>query len=237
MDPFVFMKVANRDKLCMSMQHCRSPCVSNQGSIGVHSTLHSLSVRFNRAVTGISGAFAPEKIEAAHWSHVDVIGQCKGLQNVKMSAANLVNHDALLHCWRDPGTDQNCWLWVQSVARQDVQAILLSSEAKQKTSNQLYAVKQQTLQKLQSAEDPKLRDQAREAFRNQEKTIQKLRQKQRQERMADETVMSTEEEAAPLLDDSEDALAEGLSDAVGLVMKVGHSNILLQPCSRTWNWR
>ena len=101
------------------------------------------------------------------------------------------------------------------------QAILVAGEMKLKMSAQLYAVKQQTLQKLQSAEDPELREQARQAFQNQEKAAQKLREKHRRDLAADETITTIEDEAPiPLLDDSEDALAEGLSDAVGLVMKV-----------------
>ena len=112
---------------------------------------------------------------------------------------------------------------MQSVARPGVEAVLAASEAKLKMSGQLYEVKQQTLKKLQGQDDPVLQEQARQAFLSQEKTAQKLREKHRQDLLANETVQTTEEEAAlPLLDESDDAFAEGLSDAVGLVMKVSH---------------
>ena len=152
-------------------------------------------------------------------------------------------HEGLLHCtskvlpiqqaaWQiQPHRPRPVYLrmcLMQSVARPSVQAILSAGENKQRMSSRLHAVKQQTLQKLQSAEDPTLRDQARQAFMDQEKSAQKLRRKHRQDLMADETVIASEDEAPlPLLDDSEDALAEGLSGAVGPVMKVGDVSVLL----------
>ncbi|KAK9830771.1 hypothetical protein WJX74_006445 [Apatococcus lobatus] len=116
---------------------------------------------------------------------------------------------------------------IESVARPEVEAVLAASEAKLKMSGQLYEVKQQTLKKLQGQDDPALQEQARQAFRSQEQTAKKLRAKHRQDLLANETVQTSEEEATlPLLDESDDGLAEGLSDAVGLVMKAVVSDVL-----------